>query len=1085
MKQIVPIVLAVLMLSSVFAGIDMDELNETKITDTGGRDAYELTLHDVLEPRATNVETGRNTIDIGDVVKFRPVIINDGDSAQTEFNIHLTVAPAAAPSNYIIDVSDDAVCPGNVTVTLCSFNTLASGDFLGGGNYHVKNLDNSDVTWAPTSPGNYEITITVEPVMEEHDSDLTNNEMSYFVSVQHFQDIQVDLCWTDSNGDCMESSNEQGLDSKNFALVVNSSGSQQWDAREVTLSVTFGGAWDQSLSSFDADGDGIMTGVPNSGAVTVVHGSDQTVDIWHNLSNAEQTDPGSPCVTNDNPCQDTRKVAPYGVVTKYVGTISGDTGGSGVEAMTVSASLVDYTGYEQTDIDDGQGENSTTSSILEEVTVDFDDRTGNNDDEITAYFSVFHDVAITSLTGGDNDAAEGVLNVGSIPLTATVVGAGSDMINNAYDWRVLFSVKEQGGDGTELLMPGQDESNSCATEEEDTYEHKLLGNNPPAAPEGIACVMVDLPEGKIYTVMATVELVDQSLTDGDSANDCGTGSNDACQADMNGGNNVRGTYFEIINVAPTVYATIDAITRDGEVVDAPIIVGDAVTLSARGSDVETDDLALRYSWERVTADGMVFPIDCQEGPDSGQCTEVTDMTWVGERAVTVTVSDFHGATATDILTPKVWNHYMKDVADPAVSYSLVYEALVEYNLSITNGESVTGATLGSNAGSYDSVMAINLASATSSDLPLFSPASVGAESLVVTYSAGDANTDYDLWFQFPGQPEWTAMGTTVTAGANGGVTLTLERNSVDLPNIEAGTYAIFETSSAGDAPPATGITNLLPALQPNGRVSFTWDLSEPTMANANTDSVHVYVCATSGCDATAGDHYGPFNVATTESWTLADGQDGTTYTVVVRVENGNTDSVSGATLFGTPVGSSTVTADGSVSPSPAITDLATSAKDLDEAVDGDDALGFTWSATGTTDVAQWKICWAAFQFATSDWNGLENCETTEDSAMSLDISEQALCGGPCSSTLYFGVAGVDAVGNVDTAEAALAKNLGDGLDAPDTIFTPADDTESEESDAPQKAMYAIIALVVLAVIGGAFILTRGGGGEGEDKEWDY
>ena len=38
---------------------------------------------------------------------------------------------------------------------------------------------------------------------------------------------------------------------------------------------------------------------------------------------------------------------------------------------------------------------------------------------------------------------------------------------------------------------------------------------------------------------------------------------------------------------------------------------------------------------------------------------------------------------------------------------------------------------------------------------------------------------------------------------------------------------------------------------------------------------------------------------------------------------------------------------------------------------------------------------------------------------------------------------------------------------------------------PTGAIAAIIVLVVIAVIGGAFILTRGTEGDGEGKEWDY
>jgi hypothetical protein len=85
--------------------------------------------------------------------------------------------------------------------------------------------------------------------------------------------------------------------------------------------------------------------------------------------------------------------------------------------------------------------------------------------------------------------------------------------------------------------------------------------------------------------------------------------------------------------------------------------------------------------------------------------------------------------------------------------------------------------------------------------------------------------------------------------------------------------------------------------------------------------------------------------------------------------------------------------------------------------------------------------------------------------------------------LFFSISGVDAVGNVADPGASHVEDMADGLDIPDPEDPEPEDPKSD--DAPQKAMYAIIALVVLAVIGGAFILTRGGGEEGGDKEWDY
>ena len=194
MKQIVPIVLTALMLTSLFAAIDFaDELKDTNEMETSGHAAFELKLHDVLEPRETFVDAGGNTrngIDIGDTVYFLPIIINDGDNAHEEFNIRVTVTPAGDNMPAEIDNLDDAVCPGTTSVTGCSFNTLASGDFLGGGNYRVQAESGGDLAWNPTIPGEYTIHVSIE-VDGSMDNDLTNNDESYTVVVQHYRDIVV------------------------------------------------------------------------------------------------------------------------------------------------------------------------------------------------------------------------------------------------------------------------------------------------------------------------------------------------------------------------------------------------------------------------------------------------------------------------------------------------------------------------------------------------------------------------------------------------------------------------------------------------------------------------------------------------------------------------------------------------------------------------------------------------------------------------------------------------------------------------------------------------------------------------------
>ena len=145
---------------------------------------------------------------------------------------------------------------------------------------------------------------------------------------------------------------------------------------------------------------------------------------------------------------------------------------------------------------------------------------------------------------------------------------------------------------------------------------------------------------------------------------------------------------------------------------------------------------------------------------------------------------------------------------------------------------------------------------------------------------------------------------------------------------------------------------------------------------------------------------------TTTSWTLV-GTDGESYTVHVQTENGNTDDTSGAALTGGGM-AITVTADGSVSPAPGINADVPSAEG--------DSLTFTWTATDTGDVSSWIVCWAASQSVVQDSFdsvvGDGACAETTDTTTSLTVTEQDMCGGSCSSNMFFAVGAKDATGNV-------------------------------------------------------------------------
>jgi len=245
----------------------------------------------------------------------------------------------------------------------------------------------------------------------------------------------------------------------------------------------------------------------------------------------------------------------------------------------------------------------------------------------------------------------------------------------------------------------------------------------------------------------------------------------------------------------------------------------------------------------------------------------------------------------------------------------------------------------------------------------------------------------------------------------------------------------------------------------------------------SNDFVHIYHCSGASCDPLTGTAI-PAQAITTNSWDLV-GTDGTEYTVLVRVENGNTDA-NGDTLFGDPSASMTVTADGSVTPAPSLSNAA-AVKTATE-----DGLTFTWDAADTGDVSSWVLCWAGTQdIVNNEFDSLlgNSCAETADTTTSITVTEQAICGGTCAADMYFGIAGKDAVGNVADPGVDMYADMKEGLDIPDVIDGGGD--PAGEDSGIGNAMWAIVALVVIAVIGGAYILTRGADGDGDDKEWDY
>ena len=1009
----------------------MVELKDEAEMDSGGRAAYEIKLHDVIEPRETFTDMGghtRNGIDVGDSVNFRPVIVNEGDNDQTEVNVRVIVTTSDGLVT-IIDTEDDVICD------VCATTSLASGQFLDGGTYLVENADGTVLTWTPDTPGDYTVSISVIVLDPAHDSDLMNNDMTYNVVVAHYHDIEFDMCWTDGNGDCHAGTFAQGDGPHSYAVTVNVSGSESWMAREVTIEITFSGAYDATETQFNSNP------IPSNGVVSMVLGTPQNVDVWHNMSNPETTDTtqSNPCTSKDNPCQASRNITTFGVEETFTGLLRGDSEAQGGQAsFSITGGLLSFKSYEPTTETFSDPNNpeagEQTYDYMKETDNDYDDRSGNNHASLSGSFNIFHDIAITSLTAGDSAATEGLVNVGITKLFAQVIHGGSDN-QNSYDWSVTFSWTDDSGFAMTM------DADECLAGE-DPYTHSMLGEAVGESPAGTACTDVDFMPGR-YTVTATVNFIDYG------------GNN---WEDMNSGNDMVGTFYESVNDIPTVYVAL------GDDVVQPVIVGDSISFIARGADTETLPEMLEYRWNRMTPVGLEGIETCLgmalcSVPD-------TDDTWIGERAVTVTVMDAHGAEQTDSITVPIWNKYETSatLTGVTVDYSLVYGPIVNFSMTFTDAGAVTGATLGNNVGSYDSVAAFSADSTN-----LFSPIDIGAESIAITFT-GDSTTPYGLWLDQGNG--FSMLSTTTEQSGDTDVVMTYAHAGADSGNLPDGTYAVFETSSSGGEPPATGISGLTATLKPDAQIELSWGLSDEGLVGSD-DYIYVYHCDGAGCDPLGADGEEMAAMLPTSSGTTLNGQDGGVMNIVVRVENGQTDS-NGDDLFGTPVGSLEVTADGSVSPAPSNVALA--------ATDAADSVAFTWTAETTDDTASWKLCWGGFQFAASDFDGLA-CSDTSDATGSLTLTKTEICGGACSGNLYFAVGGVDTTGNVADAGAQLVIDMQEEVVNPGVIEPEGGDPEDD--GATNTAMIAIVVLVVLAVIGGAFILTRGGGGDGEDKEWDY
>ena len=89
MKNMTPVILVLLMLTSFFAGMDIHELEEPMvIEETGARAGADASVVAITTPKETScgIQGCRNTLQVGEDVSFSAYIKNIGDADITDLS---------------------------------------------------------------------------------------------------------------------------------------------------------------------------------------------------------------------------------------------------------------------------------------------------------------------------------------------------------------------------------------------------------------------------------------------------------------------------------------------------------------------------------------------------------------------------------------------------------------------------------------------------------------------------------------------------------------------------------------------------------------------------------------------------------------------------------------------------------------------------------------------------------------------------------------------------------------------------------------------------------------------------------------
>ena len=1031
MNKMTPMILVMLMLTSVLASIDYAELQETKeIEETSGRAEADAAVAVITSPRETTCTSSGsclNEILSGNPVNFKAYLKNSGDADLTDMSYKVEVYAETngvkgqiAQDEFGNDLSwsnDFAVCTTTQFIT-CDEASVAPGDFVGGGELTLS-VSGTPIVWDPAA-GNYIVIVSVSS--DNSMGDPGNDELGVKVTVRDYHDVAVDLSWIDSSGNELGSTVE-GDDTKNFKVSVSleSPGMSNMTIRNATVEMTY-------------------TGVDSGDSSSFVVGVNSTVDTYEEFENGVK-ETGWAYVVGD-----------AGNFNSHVGQVVGQiipTSSSSQSVYEVTATLLEYTIY---DAHVSCGSDVFTTISCEETfdsTNWGDEYSGSNTDSIKGSVDSFHDASLYGFQIISMNAAEETYEyyggIG-VDITSTLspgeyilyseVGYDSSSLNFLYDWNMSYTV-------TDSIGSSYYYTNNC-TDMQVQHTYKYLGQatqKTDADLLGEACVTITLGEGE-YSIEAEANILGQWLETTDTLDDK--------VEDMSLSNNRYTHDVTVENFAPQILTLTsslkDAVYSDERPTD--------LVMSADTFDVEGDTLA--FLW--TDSDGN--DIACQSSNSPNECTIPLAESMVPNFEFNLEVQDTLGASdfASSVLNVMNDETFSSTGLENGleVDYGIVYMS-TGLTVDFNNVSTVSDEVLPNFGGTYSSVAAFSVSTSTT-----FGSDKVDSQTLDVNFPNDLGATS--IWIKVGNL--WQLLSDSAPVETDvGGVSSYSYTWGSGTEMLGIGTEVhLFGGVLSQDAAPEANITGFVASAEKAGGISINWMIDGTMLPD---EKVLVHVCETeANCASPVS--LGSFD--STETDTLYSGTNtvhGTTYHITAAVCKSGLCSNEA---------SASVVADKVVDPS-------VTAEDLTIAESGE-TWAVNWNASAQSDdVASWLVCYNKASFTANEMFamiGTDKCVATSTTDATINMYTSA-----GTYDVHFVAVPVDVVGNTATAASSTFIEYSRADDT-SNVDDGSQTTETEASSGVPTWTWGVIGVVVVAAfVVGAFILSRGDDGDDENKEWDY